>query len=196
VKNRTHYIEINERVLLEEISFTTEAMNEGRDYRWTQPTSEVLKNLQVGEICHVYFNGIKYSLPVKNHFAYGKYLGSSDIYSSFADRPDSDEPFCIVLGSGGGILCVYTKEASDITLKITQGESDIIIHQLDEKFIPDTIARASDIPSLDGFATKEYVDAPKMEFILKSSTEGSTKEFKLTINDDGVLTIAEIVNEE
>jgi hypothetical protein len=33
-------------------------------------------------------------------------------------------------------------------------------------------------------------------WVITSSTEGSTKEFKLTINDDGVLTIAEIVNEE
>lgn len=33
-------------------------------------------------------------------------------------------------------------------------------------------------------------------WVITSSTEGSTKKFKLTINDDGILTIAEIVNEE
>jgi hypothetical protein len=33
-------------------------------------------------------------------------------------------------------------------------------------------------------------------WVITSSTEGSTKKFKITIDDDGVLTIVEIVNEE
>lgn len=33
---------------------------------------------------------------------------------------------------------------------------------------------------------------PKTEIILKSSTAGSTKQFRITINDDGVLTATEI----
>ena len=37
--------------------------------------------------------------------------------------------------------------------------------------------------------------APQTELILNSSTEGSTKQFKLTIDDTGTLTIAEIVEE-
>jgi hypothetical protein len=72
------------------------------------------------------------------------------------------------------ILCV-----SEISYDIKGG-----IKQLDEKFIPDTVARKSDI------------DAPKTEFILNSSTEGSTKQFKITIDDTGTLTVAEIVAEE
>jgi hypothetical protein len=35
-----------------------------------------------------------------------------------------------------------------------------------------------------------------MAIILMSSTEGSTKKFKLTIDDDGVLTTTEIVESE
>lgn len=35
--------------------------------------------------------------------------------------------------------------------------------------------------------------APKTEFILNSSTEGSAKKFKITIDDDGVLTATEVV---
>lgn len=41
----------------------------------------------------------------------------------------------------------------------------------------------------------EAINAPKTELILSSSIEGSTKQFKLTIGDDGVLTISEIVKE-
>lgn len=66
-------------------------------------------------------------------------------------------------------------------VKIETAEVSTIVKQLDEKFIPDTIARIED------------VNAPKTEFILNSSTEGSTKKFKLTIDDAGVLTAMEIV---
>lgn len=50
------------------------------------------------------------------------------------------------------------------------------------------------IPSVDGFATVEYVDAAvaNKEFILNSSTEGSTKKFRVTVDDTGVLTAVEI----
>ena len=37
------------------------------------------------------------------------------------------------------------------------GEEEIV-HHLDEKYIPETIARTSDIPSIAGLATEEYVD--------------------------------------
>lgn len=42
----------------------------------------------------------------------------------------------------------------------------------------------------------EAVNAPKAEFILVSSTEGSAKQFKITIDDTGTLTVSEIVTEE
>lgn len=42
-------------------------------------------------------------------------------------------------------------------------------------------------------ALKTDILSPRDEFILNSSTEGSTKKFKLTIDDDGVLIATEIV---
>jgi surface protein len=42
----------------------------------------------------------------------------------------------------------------------------------------------------------EAVNAPKTELILSSSIEGSTKQFRITVDDDGVLTISEIVESE
>lgn len=100
------------------------------------------------------------------------------------------------------------------------------IKYLDEEVIPSTIARISDIPeapvtsvnnmigdvvidiptldatlsiegqAADAKAVGDAINAPKVELILISSTEGSTKQFKLTINDDGILTATEIVDEE
>ena len=51
-----------------------------------------------------------------------------------------------------------------------------------EQFVLDEIAKS--------------MAASNTEFILNSSTEGSTKQFKITVDDTGTLTIAEIVVEE
>jgi hypothetical protein len=50
------------------------------------------------------------------------------------------------------------------------------------------------IPSINGLATTEYVDdaVANKEFVLNSSTEGSTKKFRVTVDDTGVLTAVEI----
>ena len=50
------------------------------------------------------------------------------------------------------------------------------------------------IPSIDGLASTDYVDnaVANKEFILNSSTEGSTKKFRVVVDDTGVLTAVEI----
>ena len=50
------------------------------------------------------------------------------------------------------------------------------------------------IPSIAGLATEEYVNnaVANKEFILNSSTEGSTKKFKVTVDDAGALTAVEV----
>lgn len=50
------------------------------------------------------------------------------------------------------------------------------------------------IPSINGLATTEYVDnaVANKEFVLNSSTEGSTKKFRVTVDDTGVLTAVEV----
>lgn len=50
------------------------------------------------------------------------------------------------------------------------------------------------IPSIDGLATTAYVDnaVANTEFILNSATEGSTKKFRVTVDDSGTLTAVEV----
>lgn len=50
------------------------------------------------------------------------------------------------------------------------------------------------IPSIAGLATETYVDekVAAKEFILNSSTEGSTKKFRITVDDAGTLTAVEV----
>lgn len=64
------------------------------------------------------------------------------------------------------------------------------IKTLDEKFIPDTIVRTSDLESI---VTKEELENGTMtEFVLKSSTPDSTKLFKIAVDDNGTITATEI----
>lgn len=50
------------------------------------------------------------------------------------------------------------------------------------------------IPSIDGLASTTYVDTAvaNKEFILNSITEGSTKKFRVTVDDTGALTAVEV----
>ena len=50
------------------------------------------------------------------------------------------------------------------------------------------------IPSIDGLATETYVNEQlsNIEFILNSTTEGSTKKFRVTVDDAGILTAIEV----
>lgn len=50
------------------------------------------------------------------------------------------------------------------------------------------------IPSIAGLATETYVDnaVANKEFILNSTTEGSTKKFRVTVDDTGTLTAVEV----
>jgi hypothetical protein len=59
-----------------------------------------------------------------------------------------------------------------------------------------------DLNGLDAYHIKnikrinDAVKTPKIAFVLNSSTEGSTKKFKITIDDTGTLTVSEIITEE
>ena len=56
------------------------------------------------------------------------------------------------------------------------------------------LANKPTIPSIDGLATETYVDdkLSNIEFILNSTTEGSSKKFRVTVDDTGALTAVEI----
>ena len=101
--------------------------------------------------------------------------------------------YSIVLGDGVHYISQHvTDDSASITkleaaiyeIKIETVETSEVTVPLDEKFVPDTIARVADL------------NAPKTELILISSTSGSSKQFKITIDDEGVITATEIVETE
>ena len=104
------------------------------------------------------------------------YLGNLHVFNNALE--DTGESFVFFM-EGTYFLCGTTEfDAGNHIIAISQVAREI--HTLDEKFIPDTIARVADI------------EAQKKELIIASSTEGSTKQFKITIDDTGTLTVTEV----
>ena len=68
--------------------------------------------------------------------------------------------------------------------------ANITLSATDVGALPNTTV----IPSIDGLATETYVDTAvaNKEFILNSTTEGSTKRFRVTVDDTGTLTAVEV----
>lgn len=132
----------------------------------------------------VIWDGVTYHTVTKALEDGTLYFGNAWIIDS--TQVNTGEPFYIVRAETHNaiepLVYIYTKK-TDATHVITIGNYDknTYVKQLDEKFIPDSIARIDDIV------------APKNELILNSSTSGSTKKFKITIDDDGILTATEIV---
>lgn len=72
-----------------------------------------------------------------------------------------------------GVYNPTEQTITQYTKSLTYGTTTL--QTLDEKFIPDTIARVE----------QDYI-------VLKSSTSGSTKKFKVTVNDSGTLTATQM----
>ena len=76
-----------------------------------------------------------------------------------------------------GVYFAYINSASYVSAL-----SNLVVHPFDDKYIPDTIARKAE---LDSRITEK-------EVILTSSTTDSTKKFKITVDDNGVISATEI----
>ena len=115
----------------------------------------------------------------------GYYKANSSAEISFGTVYDEDKGKILDVGFyGGNNLYGYAGElyvnSSERTRPYTITANFAIISevkQLSEDYIPNTIQRVGD------------------EVIIASSTEGSTKKFKITVDDSGAITATEIVAE-
>lgn len=100
-------------------------------------------------------------------------LGNVNLYDS--DKPTTGEPFFVKLYERDGEIVgeLYTLSYGEIQFSIHKFIE--VVHQIDEKYIPDEIARSSDIPSIEGLATETYVNTqidtrqPVGDYALKSN---------------------------
>lgn len=137
VKNRTHYSKLQENTVFE-INFTGE-----REY-YLEGFVPV-----TGQTYFVYLNGERYEC-VANEApgqagAYWNYIGSLGIETLKDYQLDDRYPFFFgSMFNNPNYCCICFKEAGEYQFIIKTLE-EIVVKQLDEKFIPDTIARVEDI---------------------------------------------------
>lgn len=151
----------------------------------------LFSNLTNGALVDFILNGKIYTGVIKDthlrssaNTYHVKYIGNPNLWQETAEDTGEDYLFIIYLnvsssysslGSWTYIDGVQIHDTYEITIKYSDTTN---IHQLDEKFIPNTIQRVGN------------------DIILNSSTEGSTKQFKLTIDDSGILAAAEVVQQK
>ena len=96
-----------------------------------------------------------------------------------------DDATSAITGYSTGIylLCLPTHGVF-ITSLMINNYTGFAIKKIDKQFLPSDIAYKSYVD--------EKIDSLKTEFILNSSTEGSTKRFKITVDDSGTISAVEI----
>lgn len=135
-----------------------------------------------------------------------KYIGNGAITEEYSSI-DTGEPFLIehhtnTQAAFNNQSHIYTTEeyyGTEVDVAVFNALFETEIHTIEEKYIPSTIARVSDIPSTADFATKTYVDeaideidfpsAPDLSgYALKSEIPTVPTKVSAFENDKGYLT--------
>lgn len=191
--------QIDEKFLPDSVKGTPD-WNQGDE---TSP--DYIKNrthYEINDITKLEFDitGISLSDNAQNHNLNIPFALGQTWNVSFANKPDGDDLevmedddgslYIALLGvSGDSTWECYRITANECTvdnnfarvnyvdaLHITGVSGEVsAVHKLDEKFLPDSVVKNGDT-----------------ELILTSSTAGSTKKFRITIDDNGVLTTEEV----
>ena len=187
VLNRTHWTENVENVLLPET--TVQKMGEGNYYFIIEG---VIVDIQIGEEYVVVWNGIDYVCTAKGYLEKG---GSTTPYIGDMSKLDEEcestgEPF-VVLFYSEGTIGNLNDNSIEATFEIKQIIN--VTHQLDEKYIPSTIARTEDVDAAlllkadadhnhdDVYETKEDAEAKLAES--KAYTEEQISSHEHSWND-------------
>lgn len=127
----------------------------------------------------LFFNKLNGQTPSGNNIAEVIMNGTSnvdlDYESSIVNRTTTLESAVGTLDQGETALSPRVRTLDSTVGTLTQGET----------------ALSPRVRTLEG-STVRYEDETKTSFTLKSSTESSTKEFKITITDDGTISATEI----
>lgn len=172
IKNRTHYEEEIESGSIEIYNGTVTSriflnMNE-YDYNFI-------------EDLYVVFDSTKYELH--------KYEINPVTYG-YDTNDGNDIPFTLTINVIDAQLAFTCQDTETHTVIIQQPNFEIVVHQLNEKFIPDTIARKTYVDEKCLEATSSanaYTDESIVEYTL--SKDGTT--FILKGNDDSISTVEE-----
>lgn len=146
VKNRTHWVEGSKEVLLD--ANVTMVSCEDPTFRQSEISS--VPNLVEGNSYTIAIDGVETSITAQKGELFGAdvtYIGDIAIVSMTA--PAGGVNFCYLVSDSfpTSMFVLYNNTADTILLKICHDATTY--HPLDEGFIPDTIARVSDIPEVN-----------------------------------------------
>lgn len=147
-EDRTHWQESRLDVVLPEATIPTKTayLNDYADYT---------RNLEAGHTYNVICDGVEYQCaPVWSETYYSYTIGNAAL-SSFGS--DTGEPFFINSHMNTMMTIIYFSTEGEHTISINEGMIEST-HQLDEKFIPDTIARKSEVDALSDIMVKTVND--------------------------------------
>lgn len=137
----------------------------------------------VGQKYKVIINGQETILEAKQT----NFIGNRKIHMPDSTAPDNPEAYFYIelyLDLSRYVLFLASSWYGDqVTVSIYKYSETINL--LDEKFIPDTIARTEDIPSIEGLATEEYVDTKVADLVNAApETLDTLKELSTALGDD------------
>lgn len=115
-------------------------------------TNKPYFRFNTGDAYRVTYNGTSYDVVGQQYPGQARcYLGDLNLITY---------PFCIVYDMIDAVTTYrFTDTSSGVTASISKGEASVVA--LDEKYIPDTIARISDIPK--AAAVSDVIAAPTAE---------------------------------
>ena len=121
---------------------------------------------------HLKIDDVVYTSICRTFEGRAQYLGN--IYLCYTAYESTGESFCF-FADGTNLVCVTTEfGAGSHTVAISQ--PTIEIHTLDEKFIPDTIARVADIMTEEQIAAIEFITVNDIDEICGTAIEAATSE--------------------
>lgn len=100
---------------------------------------------EVGETYYIYYDDIVYECIAQNWSGWGIWVGNEKYLNYESNIVGM--PFAVMVDENNGSMCLFGQEGTH-TLRISIKNPKV--YPLAEKYIPDTIARVSDITVLDG----------------------------------------------
>lgn len=166
IANRTHYTEVTNEVVLFEDMWSTKAGD---------PVDVPLIPLVIGNTYKVTLDGIDFFLECTKE-EYSTDYPQLGVLTEDGDVIYNDFPFYIRSDEEDGTTEIRIEKAGLHTLRISEVET--VVHRLDEKYLPENVARVSDIPIVP-----TTLKNPNALTINGTSYDGSTtKDFTAVIN--------------
>lgn len=137
IKNRTHWSEQKRTVIVPENTFSGTS-----PFKYEESPGITTDHLN--QNVTVTWDGVEYDLTVTAKvlgMSRYVYCGNGNLCNKNLD--DTGEPFCFYITTPS-LMVYYPSDSTEHTFKIL-GDIAEEVHQLDEKYIPSTIARASEV---------------------------------------------------